>query len=288
MPFILKLRHTGWLMAMLATASASGASAQTYRQAVADTQPIASFELDTPNAPSSNGLYTTNWQNVTSGPGVPLTGITGNNSAFFDGTGSTSQITTSLAGSTPGRGSIIAWINAAMLPSEAGRIFYIAGESQFANDFDFQYDQQDKLSFCVGAGECLVNQPTSNFVGDWHMVAAAYDGTRGGGLDTQSLYIDGLLVAGRAGDFSDAGHGNPFTIGYSSVFGGREFSGLIDEVSVYDRELNASEVAALYAARLTGAASAVPETATWAMMIAGFGAIGGSLRQRRRATAALA
>jgi len=280
------IRRTARLAALGLLAAGTAAGAQTYRQAVAATNPIASFQLDAANVGSTNGLYTTSWQNVTTGGGAPLASVPGNIGAVFDGTGATSIVTTSLTGNTPGRGSINLWVKLASLASTAGRTFFLAGESEFANDFDFQLSQADRLSLCVGAGQCFeAGGVDASWVGQWHMVTAAYDGTINGGLDTQSIFIDGVLAATRLTELSDAAHTSAFTLGYSSVFGGRELAGTLDEVAVYNRALSAGEVAGLYAARLNGGGGttpAVPEPSTWALMLLGFAAVGAMLRRPRR------
>lgn len=54
--------------------------------------------------------------------------------------------------------------------------------------------------------------------------------------------------------------------------------GFVDYIRIYDTALTGEQVAAL---RDPGEAGAVPEPATWALFIAGFGIAGASLRRRR-------
>lgn len=65
---------------------------------------------------------------------------------------------------------------------------------------------------------------------------------------------------------------------------GEASSGFVDYIRIYDTALTAQEVAALVP---PGTAPAVPEPATWAMMIAGFGLAGAALRSRQRPAPAL-
>ena len=66
-----------------------------------------------------------------------------------------------------------------------------------------------------------------------------------------------------------------------SVTGGNESStGFVDYIRVYDTALSSSEIAAL------SVPGGVPEPATWALMIAGFGGAGVLLRRRRALSAA--
>jgi len=66
-------------------------------------------------------------------------------------------------------------------------------------------------------------------------------------------------------------------------------SGFVDFIRTYDVALGASDVAGLYNAgapvRVDGV-GAVPEPATWAMMILGLGGVGAAMRARRRALVA--
>jgi Concanavalin A-like lectin/glucanases superfamily/Galactose oxidase-like, Early set domain/Bacterial Ig domain/Glyoxal oxidase N-terminus len=81
----------------------------------------------------------------------------------------------------------------------------------------------------------LVNGPAST-ANTWEHLAATYDGT------TLRLYIDGTLAGSstaRSGPMTP-GDG-PLTIG-GNVIWGEWFSGLIDEVRVYDRPLTAAEI----------------------------------------------
>jgi hypothetical protein len=66
------------------------------------------------------------------------------------------------------------------------------------------------------------------------------------------------------------------------MFGGGQgewSSGSIAALRIYDGVLGASEIADLN--KIPFVNTAVPEPATWAMMIAGFGFVGGALRRRR-------
>ena len=63
-------------------------------------------------------------------------------------------------------------------------------------------------------------------------------------------------------------------------------SGSVAALRVYDGVLSAAEIAELN--RIPFVNSAVPEPAAWAMMITGFGFVGGAMRRRRRQTLAFA
>ena len=71
---------------------------------------------------------------------------------------------------------------------------------------------------------------------------------------------------------------SPFTTDWSS--------GSIAALRVYDGVLGAAEIAELN--RIPFVNSAVPEPTAWALMITGFGFVGGAMRRRRQPTLALA
>ena len=279
--------------AMIAAATLGAglpAAAQTYEDTVQSTNPTANFRLSNPTEGSTVGGYTTSWQgSVTTGPGAPLASDPSNTGAVFDGVNSSNPgiITTSLSGNIPGTGSIVAWVNLAALPSTDGHILYVAGESQGGNDLDLQFTTDNTLRFYTGSGENTAFTPdSSSLVGQWHMITATYDGTQGDD-SFRDIYWDGTLAASFIGGVNGAAKVDPFTIGYSPVFGGREFDGSIDEVAAYNYALTAGQVSSLFASSSNTVVTppitaALPEPATWAMMIVGFGMIGAGLRYRRR------
>ena len=174
-----------------------------------------------------------------SGPGI--FGDSANSAMELDGT--TGFVTTSLTGQIDQQGSIVAWFYLTALPSTNGHAFYIAGESQFGNDFDLQIDPDNLLKFFTEAGAHVTNPVafTDADLNQWHMVTGTFTANT-----TRSLYLDGNLVDTNV----PGGHSvnsAPFTMGESAVFTGRFFGGRLDEVAVFDRELSATEVADLYA-----------------------------------------
>jgi hypothetical protein len=78
-------------------------------------------------------------------------------------------------------------------------------------------------------------------VGVWTHIAVTYDGA------TIRLYVNGVLRSSQASAGSIAASTAPLRIGGNTVFsspGTEYFAGLIDEVRVYNRALNAAEIAA--------------------------------------------
>jgi hypothetical protein len=75
--------------------------------------------------------------------------------------------------------------------------------------------------------------------GKWHHVAGVYDG------HTMYLYVDGKLDLSRETTTDIPLSDKPVYIGENSQATGRFWNGLIDDVRVYNRPLNAVEIAAL-------------------------------------------
>ena len=81
---------------------------------------------------------------------------------------------------------------------------------------------------------------------------------------------------------ADRGHGNPGTATFTLNFGAALGSSIsIDDLFVRYQSINAPGIAG---GSGVGTVVVVPEPATWAMLILGFGLAGASLRRRRGAT----
>ena len=183
--------------------------------------------------------------------------VPGGANAYAQFGGEDAMISTTLAGGIGTAGSILAWVKLAQLPSQAGRFFYVAGESEPGNDLDLQFETDDRIKFFTGGGSSVsFAPPAAELTGRWHMVVAIFD-TRGA---ERAIYWDGKPAA-RDADAGMAGKTKTFTIGASPVWGGRAFSGGIDEVALWNRALGAKEVAAIYAAALQGPVAPPPATA---------------------------
>jgi hypothetical protein len=79
--------------------------------------------------------------------------------------------------------------------------------------------------------------------GQWHHVAAVYDGIN------LSLYVDGALDASKPASGSISRNRDPVCVGYignTGLPGNYHFDGLINEASIYNRALTASEIQAIY------------------------------------------
>lgn len=138
---------------------------------------------------------------------------------------------------------VSAWVRADVLPSQAGRIFHIAGKSGFAKDLDLQIERDDHFHFYVatGAPHTAVSK-TAIQAGTWYRVDATYRAN-----DVIVLYVNRAAEATVPipGVTRDPNTG-PITVGENATFHGRFFQGLIDEVSLRNRALSAAEVAAAH------------------------------------------
>ena len=87
-----------------------------------------------------------------------------------------------------------------------------------------------------GAG-VQVNGTAALVVGTWTHLAVTYDGA------TMRLYVNGVQVATRARTGNMVTSANPLQIGGDSIYG-QFFTGLIDEVRVYNQARTATEIQA--------------------------------------------
>jgi hypothetical protein len=219
--------------------------------AVVATRPIGYYRLDSTEGKSQAG--STNYKpvgGVTSvGPGGPI----GNASSYFAQlNGRDAYILTTQSGGVGAAASIMAWVNLASLPSAENRFFYVAGESQNGNDLDVQFETDNALRFYTASGGHLSYAPApATLVNQWHMIVATVDTVS----QTRVIYWDGKSVATDKGG-GRAGKTGAFSIGASTVFSGRFFKGGIEEVGLWNRALQATEVAAIYAAAKPNASPA--------------------------------
>ncbi len=273
------MKTTTCLLLAACAAQLSGAAARAadYVTTVENTPGLLGYWRYTPGtgANSSVNGYTGTFEG-NAALGVPGTGPAlaidpVNEPVALDGSNGT-YVDTNLVGGINQAGSIVGWFNLAALPSTAGHIFTVAGESQGGNDFDLQVETDNRLRFYTNGGGAVTDPTafTATDLNQWVFVAATF--TSGGNA---TLYIDGTQVAqGGAGT-----HGNgtgTFAMGESDVFTGRFFQGALDEIAVYSTELSANQVGAIY-----NSAGMVPEPGTWATVGTGAAGLGLVLRRHR-------
>ena len=173
------------------------------------------------------------------GSGAPVGSGASGSALVLSGQGG-NELLSSLSSGVSGAGTILAWVNLAALPSVAGRIFYVAGESKYADDFDLQIQEDNNIYFFTEAGASVASTTplTAADLDTWIFIAATFTAN-----NDRNLYVNGALVATNVpGGHTDSG--NPFTIGYSNVFPGRSFDGSISNVAFYNTDRSAAQIAA--------------------------------------------
>jgi hypothetical protein len=224
-----------------ATTAATAQPKPDFSAVIKSTSPVAYFRLESPSGSSEIGGagYLSKDGVTTSSSCVPMTGLD-NKCARLNG--KDGWISTTQAGGVATAGSILAWVNLAALPKDDRHFFYVAGESQSGNDFDLQFENDNTLKFYTSGGAHSTYTPDPNtLVNQWHMIVATMDSVS----RTRAIYWDGQLVATDQDSISP-NKTSLFSIGNSTVFGGRFFNGSIDEVALWNRSLGANEVAAIY------------------------------------------
>jgi hypothetical protein len=257
----------------LPLAMPGNAAAADYRTTVTTTPNLLGYWTYSSGPNSSvngyTGTFLGNAQIGTAGSGPTLASDPTNAALVLDGAGDSVQ--TNLTDQITTQGSIVGWFNLAALPSTAGRLFAMAGESQAGNDFDLQIELDNRLRFYTDGGTATT-APTAFTAADlnqWHFVAATFVANQTNG---RTIYVDGVQVAqSTPGGHDPAGGLGTFYMGSSNFFPGRDFQGRLDEFAVYNRSLSAAEVTAIYQSRLE-----VPEPAT-----AGLALVAAGLMYRR-------
>ena len=255
-PFPARLK-TGLVavLAACAAAAASPASASTFDQTVESFSGLLGYYTFTP-AEQANDIihhYTGVLENGATiggpGSGPPVNDPSSSAIVLANGSGGMQDMISAgkkpLLGLISTRGSIVAWIKLGDLPSNQGRIFSIAGESQGGNDLDLQIQGNNQLCFFTdgGSATCSAKLFTTADIGVWHLITATF---KAGG--TRALYVDGKLV----GTSTAGGHGanqSPFYVGESPVFTGRYFVGSVADVAIYRATLTHKDAVTLWQSR---------------------------------------
>ena len=134
-------------------------------------------------------------------------------------------------GNTPH--TIAAWVNVTSLPMPGNRawILLLGSEGTGAHHWLLNSSGATQLGAWNGAGVF----PTLP-VGQWKHLALTFDGT------TLAGYVDGVLVGSGAATFNL--QGMPLTLAHPHLWE-NDFNGLVDDVRIYSRALDATEIATL-------------------------------------------
>lgn len=160
----------------------------------------------------------------------------------FDGTGDYFDATseTGFPSGTDAR-TICFWMKSSASRAEA---IYSQGTVGAGEAWEMQVrgDADGRHLIAVSGGNLQGTQPLND--GKWHHVAVTSDGVS---IETGVLYFDGEIdtISGSGAENLQT-VGGPVQIGGNSVFGNDNYTGLLDDIRVYDRELTAAEIKELY------------------------------------------
>ena len=223
--------------------------ADTYGKAVYDDQPDTYWRLDDTSGTNAvntmtaaaSGTYTTG---VTLGTaGSPASSSTGK-SVTFPG-GPQTLVSTDRV-SNPTVYSVEAWFNTTT--TTGGRIFGFGdAQSGPSSNYDRHVYMLDsgQLRYGIFNGQLnLVDSPLAYNDGKWHQVVATQ------GPAGQALYVDGALV-GSSTVVTPQAYDGYWRLGSDNTWGGastNDFTGALDEVSIYSSTLTAATIAQHYQA----------------------------------------
>jgi len=135
---------------------------------------------------------------------------------------------------------VVAWVKPGAYNASGTSIFGY-GVSLTGEKWNFKLDASGYLRIEIaGSGY------TSTFLlslNQWYFVAITYDGTD---LSGHTLYVDGNSENATGTTTVNTSSSNTGRIGYSPADTGQYWDGLIDNVMIFDKELSAEEIKAIY------------------------------------------
>jgi hypothetical protein len=210
-----------------------------------DTGLVAYYPLDdTGVAPDESGHGDDNDGTVEGNPSESV-GIFGSGAYALDGNDDYVRIddSASLEMSDTDEVTVSAWVKLDAIQSGWRAIFQHSDTSynlQLADGKDPEFTIYDGTWYSAAAGFSL--SPDS-----WYHLVGTFDG------NTAKLYVDGTEVDDESGpDEIDSASGTDAGLGENVDAPGRHLDGSIDELRVYDRALDAGDVADLYDSTSTG------------------------------------
>jgi hypothetical protein len=200
-------------------------------------------------------------------------GISGNAISLNQGLGGLVNMGTSFPAFTSGDFSIVLWVNTTA--TAADTIPLAKHKAGTQNGYLFAINTTggggvaNKSTFVTGS-EFVAQAPTSTTTvndGAWHQIVGVF--SAGG---THSIYVDGSPLEAFSNSPGITDLGAPFLIGGVREIAGTDnpearYTGLIDEVQVYDQALTDEQITALF----QNPAQAVPEPGAAAMLLVGGG-----------------
>jgi hypothetical protein len=115
------------------------------------------------------------------------------------------------------------------------------------------YLYRNGTGYNLRLGDQTINAASTVVVGRWAHLCGTWDGT------TATFYLNGNLVGSNSSTNLTGFAVNQCLGAYGQIAGNSQWDGFIDNVSVYNRALSASEVSALYQESLAGH----PTTLNW-------------------------
>jgi hypothetical protein len=132
------------------------------------------------------------------------------------------------------------------------------------------YSAPSGVAFLIGGGEWAGTvSGTPLITNSWTFVSGTYDGTN------ISLYLDGILVSSVVDTGGISYSGSSLFIGRNGFTPTDFFFGSIDDITIYDRALESTEVTDLYNAQ------SVPEPSTYALLVLSGAASLWALKRRK-------
>jgi prepilin-type N-terminal cleavage/methylation domain-containing protein len=188
----------------------------------------------------SGNNATGSWAGTQSGTnGYYSVGKVGPWAGYFDGTDNTISQAFSVNALSSGF-TMSAWINPTALPANTS--FIGTGSS----NFDIRFNNTSQASIFIGGSTNGVNS-FQNFsfvpsLSAWTLYTITFNGS------LITVYQNGLALTSQVESAPNIGGGSPTsTIIGKTGFESHYFSGLIDDVRIYNRALSAAEIAAMYA-----------------------------------------
>jgi plastocyanin len=160
---------------------------------------------------------------------------------FFDGVDDSVEAPANPRQDLQTAATLDAWVMLNQKPSAAGRVMEIISRGDFSRDLDLLLLTDDRFYLYISNG-ANVGSTTAVQTGVWYHVAGTWDAS---GL---KMYVNGILenTNPTPNIIRSPSPAAKFIIGAGSLFGGRQFSGLIDEAELIDHALMQSEVQAIF------------------------------------------
>jgi fibronectin type 3 domain-containing protein len=154
----------------------------------------------------------------------------------FNGSGAVVQIPASASLNVGSAITMAAWIQPASIQSGWRTIMQKQADAYFLNASNSNGNNFPAGGATTGSATNVVSATSAAAVGAWTHVALTYDGS------VMRLYVNGTQVATRNAGGVVQSTTSPLWIGGNQPYG-EYFSGVIDEVEVYNRALSAAEIA---------------------------------------------